>query len=409
MSVDDLSFIAACARARTHSGLEAILRDHGVRVRRPHGEWRCRSSKYSARVIDAALAIALEHIEVLSRVADLNRRSTKDSEVLRDELRRVVLPASIVANSRAMRRIFHELLPAVARTDTTVLIRGETGTGKEVIARHLHALSARSHRPFLAVNCGALPQTLIESALFGHERGAFTGAERTQPGLFERADGGTLFLDEIGELPLHAQVKLLRVLQDGEVERVGASERRRVDVRVVAATHRPLESMIEREKFRADLFYRLNVFPIDVPPLRERPEDLQPLVAAILQRLAARQRRLVPRVTAVALRRLERHTWPGNVRELENVLERAMLLSSDADAVLVLPDGFEREAPAPTRKVATFADASRAAIRAALAASGGRIYGANGAARALGLEPSTLQSKMLKLGITRRSGMMRRR
>jgi len=402
MSVNRLlGLFEAVATARTVPGLErALSAVLGARAEIVDGRVRTKSRAFRPEVLNRVAAVALEHVTVLARVAELNRQTTTDREKLHAELKRAVLPGSIVAASRELRRVFHELVPAVARTDTTVLVRGETGTGKEIVARQVHALSSRSHRPFLAVNCGALPDGLVESALFGHEPGAFTGADRRHAGVFERAHGGTLFLDEIGDLPLLAQVKLLRVLQEGEVERLGSDGAIPVDVRVIAATHRPLESMIEQRKFRPDLFYRLNVFPIDVPPLRARPADVDALVASTLQRLAARQRRLPPRVPAAALARLRRHSWPGNVRELENVLERAMLTSSD---VLELPPGFEHEARALSGQVDTFAEASRRAIRAALTASEGRIYGARGAARSLGLKPSTLQSKMSRLGLNRRA------
>jgi formate hydrogenlyase transcriptional activator len=312
----------------------------------------------------------------------------------------------VIAASPAMRTILHEIVPLVARQDTTVLLRGETGTGKEVIARRIHALSPRAARPFLKVNCGALPEGLLESALFGHERGAFTGAAARRVGFFERANGGTLLLDEIAELPRPAQVKLLRALQEGEIERVGGEATLRVDVRVIAATHRPLEAMIKTGAFREDLYYRLQVFPIVIPPLRERPEDLEGLVRAIVEKLAARFGRSPPRLGRAMMARLAGHDWPGNVRELENVLERSMVVSTGDELRLVgsfggAPAAARPVAPRPDREVEDYRAAMKRSIETALAACGGRIYGAGGAAAALGLKPTTLQSKMKKLGIVR--------
>ncbi|MDI3291872.1 sigma 54-interacting transcriptional regulator [Polyangium sp. 15x6] len=354
------------------------------------------------RAIGRVLSVALHHASVLTRVATLSRRAHADSRKLRDELQRVLLPPDVIARSPAMQTLLQEVVPLIARQDTTVLIRGESGTGKEVVARRIHALSLRAHRPFLKVNCGALPGELVESTLFGHERGAFTGATQRHEGLFERAHGGTLLLDEIGDLPLTAQVKLLRVLQEGEIERVGGQTPMRVDVRVLAATHRNLEAMVEGGHFRADLYYRLDVFPLVVPPLRERPEDIEAMVPVILDRLALRIGRVPPRVTPEALGRLRAHAWPGNVRELENVLERALLLSPGETLSLPATFGAARlgpaAAPEPTH-VETYEEASRRCIAAALSQSGGKVYGPGGAARLLGLKPSTLQSKMKKLGM----------
>ncbi|WP_437827383.1 sigma-54 interaction domain-containing protein [Sorangium sp. So ce1153] len=358
----------------------------------------------SPALLDAVgrlLAVALRQVQVLGRVAAIARRAQGEKRALREELDRVALPREVVAASPAMRAIFQEMVPLVARQDTTVLVRGETGTGKEVIARRIHALSRRAERPFLAVNCGALPEGLVESALFGHERGAFTGAAGRHLGLFERASGGTLLLDEVGELPRAAQAKLLRVLQEGEIERVGGEGPVRVSVRVIAATHRPLEAMVASTAFRDDLYYRLQVFPIVVPPLRERPEDLEPLTRVIVEKVAASFGRTPPRVSAEVVARLRAHDWPGNVRELENVIERSMVMSTGDELVLSAPF-----TPAPRAKgrVMTYREATQRCIEEALRASGGKIYGEGGAAAALGLKPTTLQSKMRKLGIRREGG-----
>jgi len=357
-----------------------------------------RSTTSDATLV-ALVSLALRHVEVVARVAELSRRAQRDTTQLQQALAEVTLPPGLVAAGPAMRAVLFDLVPLVARQPTTVLLRGETGTGKEVIARRIHAASNRANRPFLKVNCGALPEQLVESALFGHERGAFTGANSRHLGLFERADGGTLLLDEVAELPLAAQVKLLRVLQDGDFERVGGERTLHVDVRILAATHRPLEQLVAREAFRADLFYRLNVFPITLPPLRERAEELAPLTHAIVARLSQRLNRPAPQLSTAGLKRLQHHAWPGNIRELENVLERALLLSPGDTLVIPPLDA----ATAPTPRLATaerLDDALRDAIQAALDACDGKVFGPNGAAQRLGLKPTTLQSKLKKLGLS---------
>ncbi len=348
-----------------------------------------------ARVAEAALG----HVQVVSRVAALSREAHADRSALQQELE-AREDDELIVTGPALRRVVEELVPAVARHTTPVLVLGETGTGKELIARRVHALSRRAHRPMVAVNCGALPEALVESTLFGHERGAFTGATQRHTGLFERADGSTLFLDEVGELPPSAQVKLLRVLQTGELERVGGERPLRVDVRVVAATHRRLEELVRKRRFRADLLYRLEVFPLHVPPLRERAEEIPGLAVALLARIARRLGRSAPRMTPSQLRQLSAHAWPGNVRQLENVLERALLLSpGDALALELEPTG-RGEGSSRGARPERLAAAVERCIRTALEHTGGRIYGPGGAAELLGLRPSTLQSKMQRHGIT---------
>ncbi len=348
--------------------------------------------------VRAALAsilhVARRHLLVVQRVANLSRRAHVDRKELRRDLERLA-PASPIARSHAMREVLARVT-LVARHPTTVLLTGESGSGKEVIAHQLHRLSPRAHRPLVQINCGALPASLIESELFGHERGAFTGADRMHRGVFERADGGTLLLDEIGDLPLPAQVKLLRVIQERKVRRVGGTETVGVDVRLVAATNRDLAAMVREGGFREDLLYRLDVFSIRLPPLRERRDDLAPLVNAILDDLAARLGIAPPRVPRTVMDRLAAHDWPGNVRELANVLEAAAIVS--ADGVLTLPDHF---ATGGARKARAFDASVRQVIEGALRAARGKIYGAGGAAERLGLKPGTLQSKMKKLGIER--------
>jgi transcriptional regulator with GAF, ATPase, and Fis domain len=343
-----------------------------------------------ARAIGAVIEAGLAHVDTLSRVASLSRRA---HERLSGELADARLPEGVVARSPETRRLFHETLPLVAREDVTVLLRGETGTGKEVVARRIHALSRRARRPMIVVNCAALPETLAESALFGHERGAFTGALARHVGLFERADGGTLLLDEVGELTAPMQARLLRVLERGDIERVGGSAPIRVDVRVIAATHRDLEARVVSGHFRQDLLYRLAVVPLVIAPLRQRPEDLDELVQAITVSLAARMGRAVPSIAAIDRARLARWPWPGNVRELRNVLERALVLTRGD--VLTLPEGWD----AARAETESFDDGQRRILREALAASGGRVYGKGGAAERLGLAPTTLRSKLEKLGL----------
>jgi len=303
----------------------------------------------------------------------------------------------------------------VARTGTVVLITGETGTGKELLARAIHERSDRQSRPLVRVNCAALPASLIESELFGHEKGAFTGAAMRRAGRFEVADHGTLFLDEIGELPLELQGKLLRVVQEGEYERLGSSKTISADVRLVAATNRDLARAVQEGRFRSDLYYRLNVFPIHMPPLRDRPEDVPSLSAHFLDDITRRLGRDFHAIGASTLAALQRYHWPGNVRELQNVLERAALLS--AGPVLTLADGWD--VPGTGRAGAADADEAvtqlttdgatptlealeRAYILQVLERTRWRVEGPRGAAVILGLHPSTLRSRLTKLGIVAR-------
>ena len=293
--------------------------------------------------------------------------------------------------------------------DTTILLLGETGSGKELIARFIHERSGRSNGPFVPVNCAALPDALVESELFGHEKGAFTGAIARKPGKFEIAHRGTLFLDEIGDLPKEAQAKLLRVLQDRQVHRVGSTRSVEVDVRVVAATNQDLERAIGTRQFRQDLYYRLSVFPVRIPPLRERREDIPELARYFAVHFSSKLRKHVELVTAAALQRLQSYDWPGNVRELQNVMERAVILTPgtavDAGAVQIVSAASEsRLASLETSNsgaTVTLAEAERQAILAALGSTHWRVSGPGGAADLLGLKPTTLHAKMKKLGIRR--------
>jgi formate hydrogenlyase transcriptional activator len=289
----------------------------------------------------------------------------------------------------------------VAATDATVLILGETGTGKELLARAIHHLSPRRTRPLVKVDCAALPATLIENELFGHERGAFTGASAQRIGRFELADGGTIFLDEIGELPPELQVKLLRVLQEGGFERVGGTRTVHVDVRVIAATNRHLEQAITAGTFRQDLYYRLNVFPLVVPPLRERPEDIPLLVTHFVHKFAVKLGKRIETIPPAVMDVLQAHPWPGNVRELENVLERAVILAQDTSLHLHDVLATRHDAEARIAASLTLEEVERQHILRVLQETHWTIEGRGGAAVRLGLHPSTLRYRMRQLGITR--------
>jgi len=306
---------------------------------------------------------------------------------------------TIVGRHGGLRAVLSQVA-LVATTDATVLLTGETGTGKEVIARAIHELSPRRKRNLVKVNCAAIPAGLLESELFGHEKGAFTGALMQKKGRFELADGGTLFLDEIGDIPLELQAKLLRVLQEQEFERLGSTKTIHVNVRIVAATHRNLAEMIREGRFREDLFYRLNVFPIAIPPLRERREDIPLLVDYFVAKLSREMGRQIRRISPRSMDALTNHPWRGNVRELANFIERAVVLSLGEE--LRVPAGELTVChSSEITSISTFQQAERSAIVNALKASSGRIAGKGGAAERLGLRRTTLQNKMQKLNISR--------
>ncbi len=306
----------------------------------------------------------------------------------------------IVGRSEALRRVLRQV-ETVAPTDSTVLIHGETGSGKELVARAIHERSARAGRTFVKLNCAAIPSGLLESELFGHQKGAYTGAISDRVGRFELASGGTVFLDEIGEVPLELQPKLLRILQEREFERLGSSKTLRTDARLIAATNRDLEAMVEAGTFRADLFYRLNVFPIHVPPLRERPEDVPLLVRHFVQQLGRKTRKTVETIPSETMAALQRYDWPGNIRELQNLLERALILSTGP--VLHVPlDGLRsRSGATPAVVPRTLREAEREHVLAVLESAGWVLGGPNGAAARLGLNRSTLQFRLKKLGLVR--------
>jgi formate hydrogenlyase transcriptional activator len=331
----------------------------------------------------------------LRREIEAHRRSKATIRALVEQSRGDA-DGALIGDSPALARV-RELIGRVAGSDSTVLVTGETGTGKELVARALHAQGARRERPLVKLNCAALPRELVESELFGHEKGAFTGALAQRRGRFELADGGSLLLDEVGELPPEAQAKLLRVLQEREFERVGGTRALRVDVRVIAATNRDLRAEVAAGRFRADLFYRLNVFPIALPPLRERREDIVPLMRHAVTRLARRLGRQVDGLAPGFVECARAYDWPGNVRELENVIERALIMSRGG--LLDASEGLLPAGPATAPAGASLMAAERLHIVAALEAAGWTIEGEAGAAQALGLHASTLRGRMRKLGI----------
>lgn len=342
------------------------------------------------------------------------RSLTAETELLRQELQALQQYDAIIGESAPLRHVLRDVAQ-VAETDATVLIMGETGTGKELIARAIHGASRRRERPLVTVNCAAIPSSLIESEFFGHEPGAFTGATKRREGRFALADKGTIFLDEIGELPLDLQGKLLRVLQEGEFEPVGSSYTKKIDVRVLAATNRDLAKAVREGKFREDLFYRLNVFPIPLPPLRERGDDVIRIAQAFAQRVAQRMGKMIAPLTPECIRRLKAYSWPGNVRELQNVIERAVITARDGR--LNLDRALPEVVPSPVDEPIFCGDGSRPPIRTmkeleamerenilrALETADWKVSGDKGAARLLGMNPSTLASRMKALGISRRS------
>ena len=346
------------------------------------------------------VAIAVENALAYHEIAELKDRLAQEKVYLEDEIRSELNFEEIVGRSSTLRSLLQEI-ETVAPTDSTVLIYGETGTGKELIARAIHNLSARGKSSFVKLNCAAIPTGLLESEMFGHEKGAFTGAVAQRIGRFELANRGTVFLDEIGEIPLELQPKLLRVLQEREFERLGSSRTLRTDARLIAATNRDLGVMVEEQKFRADLFYRLNVFPVHVPPLRERQDDIPLLVRHFVQQFARRMGKAVDTVPTETMNALVHYHWPGNIRELQNLVERAVILSTGPILKVPLNDLQALPAPAAARKIETLEEAERRHILEALDASAWVISGPNGAAASLGLKRSTLQARMDKLGIRR--------
>jgi formate hydrogenlyase transcriptional activator len=348
------------------------------------------------------VALAVENALTFRELEALRDKLAEEKAYLEEEARTEHHFGEIVGESAALRRVLKQV-ETVAPTDSTVLIRGETGTGKELIARALHDLSHRRERTFVKLNCAAIPTGLLESELFGHEKGAFTGAISQRVGRFELAHRGTLFLDEVGDIPPELQPKLLRVLQEQEFERLGSTRTIRVDVRLVAATHHDLARMVADTDFREDLYYRLNVFPLLLPPLRERPADIPRLVRHFTQRFARRMGRRIETIPSAIMDALVRYPWPGNVRELQNVIERAVILSPGPSLEVPLGDlqPATTQAPVPTAAAVTLADAEREHIKGALRETDWVLGGPKGAATRLGMKRSTLQWKIKKLGISR--------
>lgn len=341
-------------------------------------------------------------MELEARIAGLER-FRQESTFLRNQARSERDLRSLTGDSAAMKRV-RQAIQQVAATDATVLILGETGTGKELVARAIHQLSPRRDHMMVAVNCAALAPGIIASELFGHEQGAFTGANKQRPGRFELADNGSVFLDEVGELPLETQVMLLRVLQERTIERVGSGDSTPINVRVIAATHRDLPANVAKGTFRADLYFRLNVFPISMPPLRDRPEDIPHLVRHFVLHLSRRLGKNVVVVPDSIMSALMKYSWPGNVRELENIIERSLIISSGETLELDLHWLRSDDRPAAPSRTG-LAAIERQTIQDALIQCNGKVYGADGAASLLGLKPTTLYGKMRKHKIARRGSV----
>lgn len=350
--------------------------------------------------IATQISLALDNALAYERLNASRDQIEEERLYLESEIRAEYNFEDIVGKSAALRKVLQQI-EIVAPTDSTVLLHGETGTGKELVARAVHSLSTRQKRTFVRLNCAAIPAGLVESELFGHEKGAFTGALMQKKGRFEIADQGTLFLDEIGDISLELQPKLLRALQEREFERLGSAKTIRVDVRLIAATHRDLPSMMRNNQFREDLFYRLNVFPIEIPPLRDRREDIPLLVNFFVSRLSRKMQKRIESIPKDAMEALTNAPWPGNIRELENFIERAVILTQGSE--LRVPVKELKRSSVVSTSGSTFQEAERQAIVDALKAAHGKISGQDGAAERLGLKRTTLQNKMRKLGIARLS------
>ena len=349
------------------------------------------------------IAIAVENSLAFRQVVERANKLSEEKLYLQDEIRTEYNFEEIIGESLALKSILDQL-QTVAPTDSTILIQGETGTGKELIARAIHHLSARRERTLVKVNCAAIPTGLLESELFGHEKGAFTGAIAQRVGRFELAHRGTLFLDEVGDIPLELQPKLLRVLQEQEFERLGSARTTRVDVRLVAATNVDLMQRVAEGQFRSDLYYRLNVFPLTIPPLRERREDIPLLVRYFAQKYARRMKKPIDSIPVKSMAALSEYDWPGNIRELENYIERAVILSRGSELQIAMSNLKARAnlpSVTPANGMATLESAEREHIVRALGETKWVIGGPTGAASRLGMKRTTLQSRMRKLGITR--------
>jgi formate hydrogenlyase transcriptional activator len=369
---------------------------------------RLREDSFTSQDVDFLLqiagqiAIAIDNALAYRKISELSNKLAQEKLYLEDEIRSELNFEEIVGSSTVLRRVLRQV-EAVAPTDSTVLIYGETGSGKELIARAVHKLSRRGRHAFVKLNCAAIPTGLLESELFGHEKGAFTGAIAQRIGRFELASEGTIFLDEVGEIPLELQPKLLRVLQEREFERLGSSRTLHSDARLIAATNRDLDAMVESQKFRSDLFYRLNVFPIFVPPLRERTEDIPFLIRHFAQHFGRLMKKQIDTISNETMNALVRYPWPGNIRELQNVIERAVILSTGKELRVQLPDLKPKlvENGKPVNRIATLEEVERRHILSVLEQTNWVFSGPNGAAARLGMKRPTLQFRMRKLGISR--------
>jgi formate hydrogenlyase transcriptional activator len=370
-------------------------------VRTTDDSWPAADVEFLAQVA-CQIAIAVENSLAYGELAEMKERLATEKLYLEDEIRLDHNIGNMIGEGPAFQAILKSV-QIVAPTDSTVLILGETGTGKELVARAIHELSGRKNGSFIKVNCAAIPASLLESELFGHEKGSFTGAFAQKVGRFELANQGTLFLDEIGEMPLELQPKLLRAIQDQEFERVGGNRTIRTDVRFVAATNRDLKAMVGENRFRADLYYRLHVFPLHVPPLRERRDDIPLLTRYFVQKHAHRMGRTIDTIPTSALEALTRYDWPGNIRELQNLIERSVILTSGSKLCVALPEFIEKSAPASLHSwnSKTSQPAERERIIKALEEAKGQVGGPDGAAARLGLKRTTLQSRMRKYNIAR--------
>ena len=363
------------------------------------------------RMIADHAAAAIANSRAFDEIECLRKQLALENAYLKEEVREAKAFGEIVGDSPALRQILDQI-ELVAPTEANVLILGESGTGKELVAREIHNRSQRKDRPLIKVNCASIPKDLYESEFFGHVQGAFTGAVKDRSGRFELADGGTLFLDEVGEIPLELQSKLLRVLQEGSFERVGEEKTRKVDVRIIAATNRDLKHEVEDGKFRQDLYYRLNVFPIEVIPLRARIEDIPLLTSHFLESASKKMNRPLPRLTQANLQKLQAYDWPGNIRELQNVIERAVIISNSGALRFDLPEdeSLQKLPPSMTASKMEKAESTvipetemrnreRENILNALKLTEWKIYGSGGAAELLGINPTTLTSRIKKMGL----------
>ena len=388
------------ARVRTHLALYEQSRILEDKVRERTADLTKANERLSQEIQDRKVA-ADALMEALTIIKQLKEQLREENIYLREEIDLIHSHKHIVGNSEAIRAVLKQV-GQVAPTEATVLIQGETGTGKELLARAVHDQSGRKDRLMITVNCAALPPTLIESELFGREKGAFTGALSKQIGRFELADGSTIFLDEIDALPLELQAKLLRVLESGEFQRLGNPRTVKVNVRIISATNRDLAELVSAGSFRQDMYYRLNIFPITVPPLRERREDILPLLWSFVQEFGKSMNKRIESISPKSVQAMQAYPWPGNVRELKNVTERAMIVTTGPVLQIELP----KIAPSASGPSGTLEDMERLHIAEVLEATGWRVSGKNGAARILGLNPKTLESKMQRLGIQRTGKMI---